>query len=132
MQRCFQVIALLYPFYDPKIADSAITKCVQGFRVCGTIIRGSRLLQTRIFDNDSALLNPLFAGNRCVAPSEETRPKRCDGRERELGRATGIPCRVAASKKASAEASHCWGRETGIGGELFGIRNNRVIGSVTA
>ena len=85
MQRCFQVIALLYPFYDPKIADSAITKCVQGFRVCGTIIRGSRLLQTRIFDNDSALLNPLFAGNRCVAPSEETRPKRCDGRERELG-----------------------------------------------
>ena len=85
MQRCFQVIALLYPFNDSKIADSAITKCVQGFCVTRTVVGGSRLLQTRIFDNDSALFNPLFAGNRCVAPSEETRPKRCDGRERELG-----------------------------------------------
>src|SRR6476646_6551402 len=33
MQRCLQVIALLYTFNDPKIADSAITKCVQGFCV---------------------------------------------------------------------------------------------------
>ena len=44
MQRCFQVIALLYPFNDPKIADSAITKCVQGFCVSRTVVGGSRLL----------------------------------------------------------------------------------------
>ena len=90
MQRCFQVIALLYPFNNSKIADSAITKGVQGFCVSRAVVGGSRLLRTRIFDNDSALLNPLFAGNRCVAPSEETRPKRCDGRERELAYAASF------------------------------------------
>jgi hypothetical protein len=44
MQRCLQVIALLYTFNDPKIADSAITKCVQGFCVCRTVVGGGRLL----------------------------------------------------------------------------------------
>ena len=68
MQRCFQVIALLYPFNDSKIADSAITKCVQGFCVTRTVVGGRRLLQTRIFDNDSALFNPcVTAGSASLA-----------------------------------------------------------------
>ena len=63
MQRCFQVMALLYPFNDPKIADSAITKCVQGFCVSRTVVGGSRLLCARIFDDHGALLNPVLTGN---------------------------------------------------------------------